>query len=258
MAVILRAEQTSPPDCGSPRATECLFLGTSLSHPEEHCHARPGRHPHLHRGGRDGRPQPGRASAGHIQVDDQPAAGAAGGRAWHEAAEPDDTRHQPHGRRPDYKQRGERILADLEQAGEAAAQHSGEVTGRLRLSAPLSFGTTHVAPLVAELAVRHPRLVIETAYSDRIVDLIGDRFDAAIRIGMLKDSTLVARRIAAVRIVVVASPAYLQRVGAPATPEDLNAPRMPDLLAPAGTRPMALPRRPADGDGVSARPLFFR
>ena len=105
----------------------------------------------------------------------------------------------------DYKQRCERILSDLDEAGEAVAQHSGEVTGRLRLSAPLSFGTTHVAPLLAEIAARYPRLAIETAYSDRFVDLIADRFDAAIRLGTLKDSTLVARRIAAIRGAPVAS-----------------------------------------------------
>ena len=122
----------------------------------------------------------------------------------------------------DYKQRCERSLADIEEAGEAAAQHSGEVAGRLRVAAPLSFGINHVAPLLAEIAARHPRLVVEASYSDRFVDLIADRFDIAVRLGTLRDSTLVARRIAPVRSVAVASPGYLAAKGRPLVPEDLG------------------------------------
>jgi DNA-binding transcriptional LysR family regulator len=99
----------------------------------------------------------------------------------------------------EYKARSERILAELEEAHEAVAQRAGGVAGRLRLSAPLSFGVRHVAPILAEMAQRHPRLEIDVSYTDRLVDLIGERFDAAIRIGALKDSSLVARRIAPVR-----------------------------------------------------------
>jgi DNA-binding transcriptional LysR family regulator len=122
----------------------------------------------------------------------------------------------------EYKARAERILADLDEAHEAVAQQSGDVVGRLRLSVPLSFGTTHLAPVLAELALRHRHLAIEAAYSDRFVDLIAERFDAAIRLGTLKDSSLVARRIAAIRGIVVASPAYLARAGRPQVPDDLT------------------------------------
>lgn len=122
----------------------------------------------------------------------------------------------------EFKLRGERILADLEQAREAVAQHGGEVMGRLYLSVPLSFGIRHVAPVLAALAARYPKLEIEAAYSDRYVDLIAERFDAAIRIGNLKDSSLIARRIAPVGVALVASPAYLERRGRPMTPEDLS------------------------------------
>lgn len=121
----------------------------------------------------------------------------------------------------EYKARSERILAELEEAREAVAQRAGGVAGRLRLSAPLSFGVRHVAPILAEMAQRHPRLEIDVSYTDRLVDLIGERFDAAIRIGALKDSSLVARRIAPVRPVLVASPDYLARCGRPSTPGDL-------------------------------------
>jgi DNA-binding transcriptional LysR family regulator len=96
------------------------------------------------------------------------------------------------------------------------------VVGRLRLSAPLSFGVHHVAPILAELAKRHPRLEMDVSFGDRIVDLIGERFDAAIRIRALQDSSLVARRIGPVRSLLVASPDYLARNGRPATPATLR------------------------------------
>lgn len=121
----------------------------------------------------------------------------------------------------EFKQRAERILAELEEARDAVAQRGDAVVGLLRLAVPLSFGLKYVAPLLAELAARHPRLRIDAAYSDRYVDLIGERFDAAIRLGSLPDSSLVARRIAPIRGVVVASPAYLARHGRPRTPDDL-------------------------------------
>jgi DNA-binding transcriptional LysR family regulator len=121
----------------------------------------------------------------------------------------------------EFKARCERMLADLEEAREAVAQRGGGVVGRLRLSADVSFGVRHVAPVLAEMARRHPRLELDVSYSDRHVDLIAEHFDAAIRIGALKDSSLVARRIAPVRAMVVASPDYLARNGRPGTPGDL-------------------------------------
>lgn len=121
----------------------------------------------------------------------------------------------------EFKARGERILADLVEARESVAQQAGGVAGRLRLSMPLTFGNRHVAPVLGELACRHPRLEIDVEASDRYVDLIGERFDAAIRIGTLKDSSLVARRIAPVHGIVLASPRYLAQKGRPANPLDL-------------------------------------
>lgn len=122
----------------------------------------------------------------------------------------------------EFKARGERILADLSEARESVAQQAGGVVGRLRLSMPLTFGIRHVAPVLAELAARHPKLELDVEASDRYVDLIGERFDAAIRIGALKDSSLVARRIAPVYSAVVGSPAYFARKGRPASPLDLT------------------------------------
>ena len=123
----------------------------------------------------------------------------------------------------EFKTRSERILAELGKAREAVAHQGGEVVGRLRLSAPLSFGVRYVTPLLTQMAERHPRLEMDVSYSDRMVDLIGERFDAAIRIGTLRDSSLIARRIAPVRSVFVASPDYLARNGRPRMPSDLAA-----------------------------------
>ena len=121
----------------------------------------------------------------------------------------------------EFKARGERILADLVEARESVARQAGGVSGRLRLSMPLTFGNRHVAPLLGELAARHPLLEINVEASDRYVDLIGERFDAAIRIGTLKDSSFVARKIAPVHAIILASPGYLAQMGQPAIPSDI-------------------------------------
>ena len=119
-----------------------------------------------------------------------------------------------------FREHAARVAAELDAAREALSPE-GELRGLLRVAAPLTFGPTHVAPVLAELAHRHPQLRIHAAYSDRFVDLIGEGFDAAVRLGYLPDSNLVARRIAPMRAKLVASPAYLEAHGTPRTPEDL-------------------------------------
>ena len=114
-----------------------------------------------------------------------------------------------------------RVLAELDEAREEVAGREGGVVGTLRLAAPLSFGIAHLAPALARFAADHPRLALDVSYGDRPADLVGERFDAAVRIGALADSSLVARRLSPVRMAAVASPAYLARRGAPKTPEDL-------------------------------------
>jgi DNA-binding transcriptional LysR family regulator len=120
----------------------------------------------------------------------------------------------------DFRPYADRMVGELDAARDAISRR-GEVSGRLRLAAPLSFGNTHLAPVIAELALRHPRLQVSTSYSDRLVDLVGEGYDAAVRMGTLADSTLVARRIAPLRALLVASPGYLARAGTPLTPADL-------------------------------------
>lgn len=121
----------------------------------------------------------------------------------------------------EFKGRAQKVLADLEAARDAVAQTGDEVVGSLRIAAPLSFGINHLASIFAELAARHPRLDIQASYSDRFVDLIAERYDVAIRLSSLEDSSLIARRIVPIYAAVVATPDYLARCGAPETPEDL-------------------------------------
>ncbi|MER8387997.1 LysR family transcriptional regulator [Mesorhizobium sp. M1329] len=113
-----------------------------------------------------------------------------------------------------------RAISELEAARDSVSPE-GDVRGRLRIAAPLSFGVTHLCSVLAELASRHPRLHVHTAYSDRFVDLVGEGFDVGIRVGILADSNLIARRIAPLRGTCVASPAYLAKHGTPMTPDDL-------------------------------------
>ena len=94
--------------------------------------------------------------------------------------------------------------------------------GRLRLTAPLSFGTIRLAPLLARFAAAFPEIALEVQFTDRIVNLVEEGFDAAIRVGLVTDATLKARKLCEARIITVASPAYLAAHGRPATPEDLS------------------------------------
>jgi DNA-binding transcriptional LysR family regulator len=120
-----------------------------------------------------------------------------------------------------YFERASNILADLEAAEEVVAEAVTQVAGPVRLSAPLSFGVQHLAPALAEFAEAHPRVELDISFDDRAVDLAAGGFDLAVRIGALKDSSLVARRIAPVRKVPTASPAYLDARGRPEHPGDL-------------------------------------
>ena len=113
-----------------------------------------------------------------------------------------------------------RVCAEIALARETILP-AGELRGRLRIAAPLSFGPTHFAPVLAEMARLHPRLHIHTCYSDHNVDLIADGYDCAIRLGYLQDSNLVARRIGPIYGLTVASPAYIAAHGAPETPDQL-------------------------------------
>lgn len=113
-----------------------------------------------------------------------------------------------------------RVCAEIDIARETILP-AGELRGRLRIAAPLSFGPTHLAPVFADMAHRHPHLHVHTCYSDRHVDLVAEGYDCAIRLGYLPDSNLIARRVGPILGKVVAAPDYIAVHGAPETPDDL-------------------------------------
>jgi DNA-binding transcriptional LysR family regulator len=121
--------------------------------------------------------------------------------------------------------RVEPILAALDEA-EQSVREGGELRGVLRMSMPSSFGIRDVIPRLASFADRHPLLRIQLQLVDRRQDLIREAVDVAIRLGRLPDSTATARRIATIPRVVVASPDYLARHGAPEVPDDLDRHRI--------------------------------
>jgi DNA-binding transcriptional LysR family regulator len=121
-----------------------------------------------------------------------------------------------------FRDHAARACAEIDIARETIVP-AGELHGRLRVAVPVSFGLTHFAPVVAELARRHPKLHVQTCYSDRFVDLIAEGYDCAIRVGYLQDSNLIARRVGPIHGKLLASPGYILAHGAPEAPDQLAA-----------------------------------
>lgn len=115
----------------------------------------------------------------------------------------------------------QRLLDDLANAEAAVSLGGVRASGHLRLSAPAGFGRRHVAPLIGEFMRSNSEVTVSLDLSDRLVDLINEGIDCAIRIGELSDSSLVSVRLGEMRRVVVASPAYLVAHGVPRSPADL-------------------------------------
>ena len=120
-------------------------------------------------------------------------------------------------------ERASRIYAEAEETEDFARKASSRPRGLVKLAAPLSFGARWVAPVLPEFLRQYPDIAVDLHLTDAQTDLIGDGFDAALRISLMEDSSLVARRIVAVRQFVVASPAYIARHGRPRRPQDLGA-----------------------------------
>lgn len=119
-------------------------------------------------------------------------------------------------------ERGRPLVEEFEALAAGLRRAGSDVAGNLRVTMGATFGRMFVSPLLPEFMRRHPLVRVAAHLSDQTVDLVGEGFDLAIRIGELDDSSLVSRRIAANRRVLCASPAYLQRRGAPAAPGDLE------------------------------------
>ena len=152
-----------------------------------------------------------------------------------------------------FYERALRIVADAQSAHDELVSAGGAPRGRVRMSVPVDFGMLFIAPVLVDFARAYPDVTFEIDMSPRRVDLLFERFDLAIRVGPLADSSLVARRLATVGVGLYASPSYLHAAGAPRTPAELArhqamrvllpepAPAW-DLVSDAGERTSVQPR----------------
>ncbi|WP_244467953.1 LysR family transcriptional regulator [Nitratireductor soli] len=129
---------------------------------------------------------------------------------------------------------GRRILADLDAAQKEAVGDAAMPRGHLTVTASVAFGRTALAPVVCGFLAQHPRITASVLLLDRVANLVEEGIDVAVRIAHLPDSNLIAKRIGAVHRILVASPEYLVRRGAPASPADL---RLHSVIAFTGLMP---------------------
>lgn len=120
-----------------------------------------------------------------------------------------------------FHERAVQLLADLEEAEQGASAGGVTPRGTLRLTAPITYGIRVLAPIVAAFAAKYDQVRVDVDLSDRVVDLVDEGFDLAVRIGEIRSQFLVARRIGATSLVCCAAPSYLERHGTPRTPDDL-------------------------------------
>ncbi|WP_199730885.1 LysR family transcriptional regulator [Luteimonas sp. 100069] len=118
-----------------------------------------------------------------------------------------------------FRGHAQKACAEIE-AAQDIIQSRDELRGQLRIAAPLTFGPTHIAPLLARMAREHPDLHIHATYSDSYIDIVSEGYDCAVRTGFLKDSSLVARRVAPIHSSLVASPDYIRTHGSPETVDE--------------------------------------
>jgi DNA-binding transcriptional LysR family regulator len=122
-----------------------------------------------------------------------------------------------------YFERIRNLLDDLDLLSESVRSNTGAAAGRLRLTAPMSFGTIQLAPALIDFAKAYPAIDLDVSFSDRVVNLVDEGFDAGVRIGNPADSTLIVRKICDARVVLAASPEYLRSRGTISHPADLSA-----------------------------------
>ncbi|KKM80921.1 hypothetical protein LCGC14_1335060, partial [marine sediment metagenome] len=115
-----------------------------------------------------------------------------------------------------------RGLLDAFDELDRSVREAQQPTGQVRLSAPISFGTARLVPVLTRFARAYPRIRLDVQFTDRMVRLVDEGFDAAVRVGHVEDGTLIARRLCSAELVVVAAPDYLSRHGTPHRPEDLG------------------------------------
>ena len=122
-------------------------------------------------------------------------------------------------------ERCERILDEIDAVQQSTSALQTSPRGVLHLAAPLSFGITQLGPALADYLSRYPEVVVDVTLDDRFIDLVEEGFDLALRVGTLKDSSLIVRRLAPVRFVLCASPGYVKEYGEPSQPDDLSSHR---------------------------------
>lgn len=120
-----------------------------------------------------------------------------------------------------FHERCKQLLDDVAEAEAELTVHAGEAIGRLRVNAPVTFGLLHLAPLWPAFMTLHPKVELEVTLADRLVDLVDEGYDLAVRIARLQPSSLVSRQLSATRLVLCASPEYLRRHGTPEHPDEL-------------------------------------
>ncbi len=121
-----------------------------------------------------------------------------------------------------YYERCSRIVADIAAAEQLVTDMQSTPRGRLRVTASVDFSTRFLGEIVAEFLAQHPEINVELEATDRVVDLIEDGFDLAVRFGQMPESTLIARKLCSLHLILCASPAYLARRGSPQTVEELD------------------------------------
>ena len=122
-----------------------------------------------------------------------------------------------------YCERSLDVLAQIEEMESAVGDTTVAARGTLRINAPMTFGTMHLSQAIAEYQCDQREVAVDLTLDDRVVDIVSEGYDIAIRIGQLRESSLVARKLAPVRLVVCGSPEYLAEHGMPASPDDLEA-----------------------------------
>ena len=120
-----------------------------------------------------------------------------------------------------FQERCRSLLDGVEAAEAELSTRSGEAVGQLRINVPVTFGLLHLAPLWPAFMALHPRVVLDVTLADRVVDLVDEGYDLAVRIAQLQTSTMVSRQLTSTRLVLCASPDYLSRHGTPAHPSDI-------------------------------------
>lgn len=120
-----------------------------------------------------------------------------------------------------FHERCRQVLDEVAEAEAELTARSGEAVGRLRINVPVTFGLLHLAPLWPAFMARHPKVELDITLADRVVDLVDEGYDLAVRIARLQPSSLVSRQLSSTRLVLCASPEYLRRHGAPVHPSEL-------------------------------------